>query len=364
MNGRAVITERFRPMLILGGVLILITASVVIGLYNERMEDSRALAAAEVQGRILADTVTAALSFGDRPALREYVNAMRADPNLDAVGVYDDSGRLVAGFTRSRLARRLADTLNATTAPGRIIIKTPVVQSGVRLGTVYLRERAEPLAQRLGRYAPAAFLVLMGLTMVLVTSLDAQTLRRINRDLETQIAQREQAEAALRQSQKMEAIGRLTGGIAHDFNNMLAIVLGSLDLLIRRYADADPKLLHFVHDARDGANRAAVLTQRLLAFSRLQPLKPTSADITRVVNDMAALLRRTLEETIAVETVSAAGLWRAHIDVAELETAILNLAINCRDAMPEGGKLTIGQATPISTGPTRRPSPISRPAST
>ena len=155
MNGRAVITERFRPMLILGGVLILITASVVIGLYNERMEDSRALAAAEVQGRILADTVTAALSFGDRPALREYVNAMRADPNLDAVGVYDDSGRLVAGFTRSRLARRLADTLNATTAPGRIIIKTPVVQSGVRLGTVYLRERAEPLAQRLGRYAPA-----------------------------------------------------------------------------------------------------------------------------------------------------------------------------------------------------------------
>jgi len=341
MNARSVIADRVRPILVLGGVWILITLSLIIGLYNERLRNSRVAAAAEVQSRILASTVTAALSFADRPALREYVNAMRADPTVDAVGVYDDSGQLVAGFTRSRLARRLADTLNPVTAPGRIIVETPVVQRGARLGTVYLRERTEPLAQRLGRYAPAAFLVLTGLAMFLMTTQDARTLRRTNRDLQTQIAQREHAEAALRQSQKMEAIGRLTGGIAHDFNNMLAIVLGSLDLLLRRFADADPKLLRFAKDAREGANRAAVLTQRLLAFSRLQPLKPTSADIARAVNDMAALLRRTLGETIAVETVSAGGLWRAHIDVAELETAILNLAINSRDSMPDGGKLTI-----------------------
>jgi signal transduction histidine kinase len=341
MNDRVARADRFRPILILGGVLILITASILIGLYNERMHDSRASAAADVQARILADTVTAALAFADRPALREYVNAMRADPNLDAVGVYDASDRLVAGFTRSQLANRLADSLNPIAAPGRVIVETPVVQSGTRLGTVYIRERVEPLGQRLSRYAPPALLILMGLAMFLVTTMDAQTLRGANRDLRAQIAQREQAEAALRQSQKLEAIGRLTGGIAHDFNNMLAIVLGSLDLLLRRFADADPKLLRFARDAREGANRAAVLTQRLLAFSRMQPLKPTSADITRIVNDMAALLRRTLRETITVETVAAAGLWRAHIDIAELETAILNLAINSRDAMPDGGKLTI-----------------------
>ena len=91
----------------------------------------------------------------------------------------------------------------------------------------------------------------------------------------------------------------------------------------------------------DGAKRAAALTQRLLAFSRLQPLKPTSADIAKAVNDMTDLLRRTLGETIAVETVLAGGLWRAHIDLPQLETAIVNLAINARDAMPDGGRLTI-----------------------
>jgi signal transduction histidine kinase/CheY-like chemotaxis protein len=341
MSGRGVTGDRFRPFLILGGVLVLIAASLAVALSNERLHDSRAVAATEVQARILAETVTAALAFSDRPALRDYVNAMRAAPNLDAVGVYDERGRLVAGFTRTGLAPQLADRLGSVPAPGWIVIRAPVVQSGVRLGTVYISRRTEPLDQRLGRYAPAAFLVLMGLLMFLVSSLDAQTLRRINRDLQTEILQREQAEAALRQSQKLEAIGRLTGGIAHDFNNMLAIVLGSLDIMLRRYADADPKMLRFARDAREGATRAAVLTQRLLAFSRLQPLKPTTADITRAVNEMAVLLRRTLGETIVVETICAPGLWLAYIDVAELETAILNLAINSRDAMPDGGKLTI-----------------------
>jgi signal transduction histidine kinase/ActR/RegA family two-component response regulator len=341
MRPSPVAVDPLRPILIVGGVCVVITASLVAGVYTERLHDRAARGAAAVQARILADTVTAALSFGDRPALREYVNATRADPALDAAGVYDNSGRLVAGFTRSRLAQRLADTLNPVTAAGRIIVKIPVAQGGSPLGTVYLRERTEPFAQRLSRYAPAGLLVLMGLAMFLMTTLDAQALRRINRDLQVQIAQRERAEAALRQSQKMEAIGRLTGGIAHDFNNMLAIVLGSLDLLLRRYADADAKLLRLAAEAREGANRAAVLTQRLLAFSRLQPLKPASADITRTVNNMAVLLRRTLGETISVQTVSAGGLWRAHIDAAELETSILNLAINARDAMPDGGKLTI-----------------------
>ena len=158
------------------------------------------------------------------------------------------------------------------------------------------------------------------------------------------MAEREKAETALRQSQKMEAIGRLTGGIAHDFNNMLAIVLGSLDLLIRRFPEADPNLLRFAENAASGARRAAALTQRLLAFSRLQPLNPKSANIAKSITDMSDLLRRTLGETIVIEAVSAGGLWRAHIDLSQLETAIVNLAINARDAMPNGGKLTIETA--------------------
>jgi nitrogen-specific signal transduction histidine kinase/ActR/RegA family two-component response regulator len=180
--------------------------------------------------------------------------------------------------------------------------------------------------------------------MFTVTTVDALALRRANRALQTQMAEREKIEAALRQSQKMEAIGRLTGGIAHDFNNMLAIILGSLDLIQRRYDEADPKLLRLVRQATEGAKRAAALTQRLLAFSRLQPLHPVSVDINRTVADMTDLLRRTLGETVAIETVQAGGLWRAHIDLAQLETAIVNLAINARDAMPDGGRLTIETA--------------------
>jgi signal transduction histidine kinase/ActR/RegA family two-component response regulator len=216
-----------------------------------------------------------------------------------------------------------------------------VAQGGVKRGTVYLRDRTEPVARRLSRYIAPGFLVLMASLMFAVMSLDARALRLANRDLEAQIEEREKVEAALRQSQKMEAIGRLTGGIAHDFNNMLGIVMGNLDLLLRRFSDGDPKLVRLAEHAMEGAKRAAALTQRLLAFSRLQPLRPTDADIAKTVTDMTHLLRRTLGETVAVETVSAGGLWRAHIDLPQLETAIVNLAINSRDAMPNGGKLTI-----------------------
>jgi signal transduction histidine kinase len=320
---------------------VLIASSLTVAIYSERQSIAQARAAAAVQARVLADTVTAALSFGDRAALKEYVNAMRANQQLDAVGVYDEHDRLVAGFTRSRLASELPHTMRA---PGRIIVIAPVAQAGQRLGAVYLRDRGEPVGRTLSRYLAPGLLVVMASLMFLVMTLDAQALARTNRALGTQIAEREKAEAALRQSQKMDAIGRLTGGIAHDFNNMLAIILGSLDLLLRRYAQADPKMLRFAREAMEAANRAADLTRRLLAFSRLQPLRPTSADIVTAVNRIAELLRRALGEGVIVETVSAGGLWRAHVDLSQLETAIVNLGINARDAMPRGGKLTIETA--------------------
>lgn len=334
-------SDRARPSLVLASMAVLIASSLTVAIYSERQSIAQARAAAAVQARVLADTVTAALSFGDRAALKEYVNAMRANQQLDAVGVYDEHDRLVAGFTRSRLASELPHTMRA---PGRIIVIAPVAQAGQRLGAVYLRDRGEPVGRTLSRYLAPGLLVVMASLMFLVMTLDAQALARTNRALGTQIAEREKAEAALRQSQKMDAIGRLTGGIAHDFNNMLAIILGSLDLLLRRYAQADPKMLRFAREAMEAANRAADLTRRLLAFSRLQPLRPTSADIVTAVNRIAELLRRTLGEGVIVETVSAGGLWRAHVDLSQLETAIVNLGINARDAMPRGGKLTIETA--------------------
>jgi signal transduction histidine kinase len=155
---------------------------------------------------------------------------------------------------------------------------------------------------------------------------------------------REEAEGALRQMQKMESIGQLTGGIAHDFNNMLAIVLGNLDLAQRRL-ESDPKRANASIDhAREGAERAATLTARLLAFSRQQPLAPEPVDANKLVASMSELLRRTLGEQVMVETVLAGGLWRTHADVGQLENALVNLAVNARDAMPGGGRLTIETA--------------------
>ena len=340
--GRGLVSpRRLQLAFVLASAIVLVAAGIAVALYDESQYRLQTTEAASVQARVLANTVTAALVSGDHEALQNYANALRANSGVDAVGIFDDQGRRVASFTRSHIADRLSQVKTAATAPGQVIVFAPVAQGGVKRGTVYLRDRTEPVARRLSRYIAPGFLVLMASLMFAVMSLDARALRRANRDLEAQIEEREKVEAALRQSQKMEAIGRLTGGIAHDFNNMLGIVMGNLDLLLRRFSDGDPKLVRLAEHAMEGAKRAAALTQRLLAFSRLQPLRPTAADIAKTVTDMTHLLRRTLGETVAVETVSAGGLWRAHIDLPQLETAIVNLAINSRDAMPNGGKLTI-----------------------
>jgi PAS domain S-box-containing protein len=166
---------------------------------------------------------------------------------------------------------------------------------------------------------------------------------KVTRDL----TERRAAEERLNQSQKMEGIGRLTGGVAHDFNNLLTVIIGNLEALGRQLQDAEPdteRLKRSAEHAMRGARRAASLTQRMLAFSRQQPLEPKSIDVGRLVAAMSDLLRRTLGEQVSVETVLAGGLWRAHADPNQLEIAIVNLAVNARDAMPNGGKLTIETA--------------------
>lgn len=165
-----------------------------------------------------------------------------------------------------------------------------------------------------------------------------------NKQLTEAIENRTAAEAQVRQMQKMESIGQLTGGVAHDFNNMLAIVIGSLDMAKRRLASDPAKALDSIDNAMEGAERAAQLTARLLAFSRQQPLAPKAVDANKLVGGMSELLRRTLGENIRIETVLAGGLWPAFIDGAQLENAVLNLCVNGRDAMPDGGRLTIETA--------------------
>jgi signal transduction histidine kinase/ActR/RegA family two-component response regulator len=162
--------------------------------------------------------------------------------------------------------------------------------------------------------------------------------------LQAEIRRREQAEEALRQAQKMEAVGRLTGGIAHDFNNHLTVISSNVELLKRRLPESAANLERLADAAMNGVRRAATLTQRLLAFSRQQTLDPEPLDAGQLVTGMLDLLRRTLGESVEVATVSGGGLWLTRIDANQLESALLNLAVNARDAMPRGGKLTIETA--------------------
>jgi PAS domain S-box-containing protein len=173
-----------------------------------------------------------------------------------------------------------------------------------------------------------------------------EELRALNLELEDRVqaamAQREQAEEALRQSQKMEAVGQLTGGIAHDFNNLLAGISGSLQLLETRIAQGRLDVVpRYIDAAQGAAKRAAALTQRLLAFSRRQTLDPKPTNLNRLIADLEELIRRTSGPDIEVSVAGGAGLWPVLIDQNQLENALLNLCINARDAMPDGGRLTI-----------------------
>lgn len=178
-------------------------------------------------------------------------------------------------------------------------------------------------------------------------------LRTRTAELETEVQRRRETEETLRQSQKMEAIGQLTGGMAHDFNNLLTIIIGNLDTIRRRLSSVTDAqdAGHFaatiakpVELAIQGSRNAAQLTHRLLAFSRRQALEPANIDLNRLVTGMSDLLLRTLGESIQVETVLAGGLWTTFADANQVENVLLNLVVNARDAMPEGGRLTIETA--------------------
>jgi two-component system NtrC family sensor kinase len=215
------------------------------------------------------------------------------------------------------------------------LVKLPTlyVVAGIEKAAV-IREWMLAMATHLIFGIPAT-LALVGLGFI--------ALRRTER-LQQEITRRESTEQALRQAQKMEAVGRLSGGIAHDFNNMLTVILGNIDIASRRIGDDNPRIQRLLDSARQASERAATLVQRLLAFSRQHPQEVKSVDINRLVQSMSELLRRTIGETITVETVLAGGLWKVAVDANQLENAVLNLAVNARDAMAGGGRLTIETA--------------------
>jgi len=338
------------PFSVAVSAAVVAAAGLLAVVYDTQVYQNQSLQQTQVQAQILAGSVAGALAFEDKAAAGQAVSALFANPLIEAAGVYAPDGAVFASFVRDPV-----QGLPAQVEPGPpqfvdgdATATIAVVQNTRRLGVVYIRAQQEPLSQRVRRYAGVILLLAMGSLVFMVLIAARRELADKNIELETrnrlltdQIAATEKAEAALRQSQKMEALGQLTGGIAHDFNNMLAIVIGSLGLLKRRAARGETKLEQFADAALDGAQRASALTQRLLAFSRQQALRPEAVDVNKLVAGMSELLRRTLGESIRIETVLGAGVWKTHVDPHELENALLNLAVNSRDAMPGGGKLTI-----------------------
>ena len=273
---------------------------------------------------------TATLLRADGAFLARYPNFQGASPRLrpDAPFLTAIKTQPQAGFTTA-----------TTQTDGRV--RTFAYQQLAKLPELYVTVGVEKDAiTRAWMLAMASHLIFgLPATLALV-SLGIIALRRTER-LQQELSRRESTEQALRQAQKMEAVGRLSGGIAHDFNNMLTVILGNIDMASRRIGDDNPRIQRLLDSARQASERAATLVQRLLAFSRQHPQEVKSVDINRLVQSMSELLRRTIGETITVETVLAGGLWKIAVDANQLENAILNLAVNARDAMPNGGRLTI-----------------------
>lgn len=285
-----------------------------------------------------------------------------------------DRGRAVVAEIQPIISAKMAETESTVQLQrdGQHAAAIAVVETGKgkqlmdRLRRIGERERIWSIGQTDGLLAQSAFalrLLVVGLALgaIVIIVLLLLWLRQARRQLaavdtargeaeaalaafKVQSDAREDAEGRLRQLQKMESLGQLTGGIAHDFNNMLAVVLGGIELAKKRLRNDPDRADTLLENAREGAMRAATLTSRLLAFSRNQPLAPAPLDVNTLVGGMCEMLNRTLGETVAVECVYSAGLWRCYADPNEVENVILNLAVNARDAMPTGGKLTVETA--------------------
>lgn len=332
----------------LAAAAMLLAAGVMMAVYEEKLYSAQQVKNTREQAQILAASVTAAIVFDDRRAAQEYVEALAANPELQAAGVYDGGNQLLAGFSRggARLPA-VAPAEGAAFGQGFMDITVRASQNEAAVGTVMLRAITEPVERRYARYGGLILLVTMGALVIAVLSFSqnalakrAEQLSIVNIRLQDEMEERAKTEEALRQSHKMEAVGQLSGGIAHDFNNLIMIVKGNLRLLRRRLGPEAEQAGTYIASADEALDRAAHLTQRILAFSRRQPLTPQTINLSTLAQGLSELIRHSVGEQVEiVMRLDAQG--SVLCDLNQMENVILNLAINARDAMPDGGQLIV-----------------------
>jgi signal transduction histidine kinase len=331
--------RRFTPARARAAAIVLLAAGILASAYQDRVFRAQRIRELKVQGEILAASITAALVFGDPKTVQEHVSALVINPEIEAAGVYDDTGALVASFARSGKNTLPRTASGGTRGDATVLVE--VRHDDDSLGTVHIRASEEPMGRRLARHAAIMLLAVMA-ALLLAFMGSAQ------RTLQNEMEERGKAQDALRQSQKMEAVGQLSGGVAHDFNNLLTIISGNLHLLREGFENNQPGLEVRFDAAEQAIERAGQLVRRLLAFSRRQPLSPRSVELSELAEGMKPLIVHSVGDRVRVEWQLKAK-WKAFCDVNQMENVILNLAINARDAMPEGGTLTI-ETNDVSRG--------------
>ena len=345
---------RTMPLTIFALALLILLVGIGIIFQSESTYQSNREQAVLAQAQVLAKSTAAALDFEDPVAAQQGVDYYKTLNQIRWIGVYDHEGERVAGFGRG--GQEIAPTEKAIGPPGSQVMRVaaPIEMAGQRIGTVYYEVDRDPVYRRIQRYLVLAALVVMAALVVGSLGMAQLQLRRANRQLadraealaqsnellEEQMEERAKAEDQLRQSHKMQALGQLTGGIAHDFNNLLTVIQGSADMLCKQDLP-EPKRKRFAQAIVQAAENAASLTSQLLAFARRQPLKPERLHVNSLISEMEDLLNRTMGERIEIRTDLQADGCAVEVDKAQLQSAILNVASNARDAMEDGGTLTI-----------------------
>lgn len=334
--------------------IALVLLGLVMVVFNEAAYNDQKAREIGVQAQIISASVAPALMFSDNASAAQYLQALSANPGVSAAAVYDARGARIATYNRPDEAPPpdTAEVHAPRFEESSIVAVTPVYRDGQAFGAVYLRTDAETPLRRFSRYAGVGVLILLAALVLTVLGLAQGALTQVNSELaaraqqlQQEIEQRKRAEEALLQSQKMEAIGQLTGGVAHDFNNLLMVVQSGLRLMERH---SDPvRRAATVEAMRQALERGAGLTRQLLALARRQTLKLEAIDLAMHLRGMRELLARSLRADILVDINTARDLWPVKTDPTQFEVAILNLAVNARDAMPKGGVLTISAKNQI-----------------